>query len=118
VADVAKRLSRSPRTLERQVMQAGLPPIHRVLRLSRLLRAAYRLERPGANVKQIAAELGYPSPHALAQRLHRHTGLTLTELRSGGFGGLSAYVQARLLAARTGASNGARGRHRRRRDGK
>jgi len=118
VADVARCLSRSPRTVERQVKQAGLPPVRRVLRWSRLLRAAHRLEQPGANIKQIAAELGYPSPHALAQRLHRHTGLTLTELRSGGFAGLSAYVQARLAAARTVASNGERSRQRRRRDAK
>ena len=118
VGDVARRLSRSPRTVERQVTQAGLPPVHRVLRWSRLLRAAHRLERPGANIKQIAAELGYPSSHALAQRLHRHTGLTLTELRTGGFGGLSAYVQARLLAARTGAANGRKSKRRRGRDGK
>ena len=118
VADVARRLSRSPRTVERQVTQAGLPPVHRVLRWSRLLRAAHRLERPGANVKQVAAELGYPSSHALAQRLYRHTGLTLTELRTGGFGGLSAYVQARLLAARTGAANGGKSKRGLRRDGK
>jgi len=108
VADVARQLNRSPRTLERQAVRAGLPPPHRVLKWSRLLRAAYRLEQPGANVKRIAEELGYPSPHALAQRLRRHTGLTLTELRTGGFGELAAYVQARLLAAHTRARVGGR----------
>jgi AraC-like DNA-binding protein len=100
VGDVARRLNRSARTLERQVAQAGLPPAHSILGWCRLLRAAYRLDRPEATVKEVAAMLGYPSPHAFAQHLQRHATLTLAELRAVGFRGLAAHVQAELLTTR------------------
>lgn len=114
VTDMARRLNRSARTLERQVLEAGLPPARRILGWCRLLRAACRLEQPGAATKVVAADLGYSSPHALVQHLHRYAGLTITELRTaGGFTGLAACVQAELLARRAGARSrrsGARGR--------
>lgn len=100
VSDAARKLNRSVRTLERQIAQAGLPSAQRILGWCRLLRAAYRLERPEATVKIVAASLGYPSPHAFAQHLQRHATLTLAELRADGFRGLAAHVQAELLTTR------------------
>jgi AraC-like DNA-binding protein len=117
VTDVARALNRSERTLERQLVHAGLPPAHRVLGWCRLLRAAYRLDQQGATVKVVAAELGYPSAHAFAQHLHRHAGLTITDLRrSGGFRGLAACARSELVTThahsllRGGRGRGGRGR--------
>lgn len=100
VGDVARRLNRSVRTLERQVSQAGLPSAQRILGWCRLLRAAHRLDRPGSTVKAVAASLGYPSPHAFALHVRRHAALTLAELRADGFRGLAAHIQGELLTTR------------------
>lgn len=101
VADVARRLNKSPRALERQAARAGLPPVQRVAIACRLLRAVRRLERRDASVKMVASELGYPSAGALAQQLHRHTGLTMSSVRaSGGFPALVALVRSELVVAR------------------
>jgi AraC-like DNA-binding protein len=107
VEDVAHRVNKSPRALERQVSRAGLPPARRIISWCRLLRAMYRLEQAETNVKTVAEELGFRSAHAMVKHLHRHTGLTITGLRAvGGFTGLAAYIQAELLIMR------ARGRRR------
>ena len=101
VKDVARELNKSPRALERLVSRSGLPYVHRMVSLCRLLRAVYRLDQPEANVKTVASELGYSSPRSLAKQLHRHTGLTISGLRAGsGFARLAAFVQAELLSIR------------------
>jgi AraC-like DNA-binding protein len=98
VAEVAHRSNWSIRTLERQLAQVGLPPAQRILGWCRLLRAAYRLDRRRATVKVVAAELGYSSPHAFVQHLHRHAGLTSTDLRRrGGFAALAACARSELV---------------------
>ena len=101
VKDVARELNKSPRALERLVSRSGLPSVHRMVSLCRLLRAMYRLDQPEANVKTVASELGYSSPRSLAKQLHRHTGLTISGLRAGsGFARLAAFVQAELFSIR------------------
>lgn len=120
VEDVARALNKSPRALERLVSRSGLPSAHRVVSWCRLLRAAYRLDPPEANVKTVATGLGYPSPRSLAKHLHRQTGLTIRDLRAGSsFARLAAFVQAELFTIRAHGQipphGGPRGRPRRKR---
>src|SRR5690606_34858730 len=101
VAEVARRLNKSPRALERQAARAGLPPIRRVLAWCRLLRAMHRLDRREARAKTVASELGYPSASSLAQQFQRYTGLTMSSLRAGGgFPALVALVRTDIVIAR------------------
>ena len=100
VTEVARRLNKSLRALERKAARAGLPPVRRVVKWCRLLRAMYRLDRRGASVKTVASELGYPSASSLAQQLQRYTGLTMSSLRAGGgFPALMAIVRTELVIA-------------------
>ncbi len=100
VTEVARRLNKSPRALERQAAGAGLPPVRRVVAWCRLLRAMHRLDRREARVKTVASELGYPSASSLVQQLQRYTGLTMSSLRTGGgFRALMALVRTELVIA-------------------
>lgn len=119
VADVAHNLNRSTRVLARQLRRAGLPSVHRVVSWCRLLRAMYRMDQPGANVKTIAAELDYPSTHQMLQHLRRCTDLTVTGLRAGNrFKELTAWVQAELLGMRVHAEHREKGARATKRVGK
>lgn len=117
VADIARAVNKSSRALERLVSRSALPSTHRLVSICRLLRAAHRLEQPESNVKMIATTLGYSSPRALAKHLRRQTGLTVRDLRFGGFARLTALVHAELFAIRARgeapALEPARGRQRR-----
>lgn len=101
VREIARQLNRSPRTLRCQASRFGLPPVHRILLLCRLLRAMHRLDERG-DVKKIARELGYSSVHAMEIQLQRRTGLHLSDMRKGGrFAELASHIEAEVIGPRS-----------------
>lgn len=100
VRDIARQLNRSPRTLRWQASRSGLPSVHRLLLLCRLLRAMHRLDEHG-QIKNIVRELEYASAHAMEMQLQRRTGLHISEMREGGrFAELVSYIEAEDIASR------------------
>lgn len=82
VEDVAARLARSPRTLQRLARRyVGLPPAA-VVRRRRLQEAAERVRSdPGADLAGIAADLGYADHGHLTREFRRVLGTAPSEYR-------------------------------------
>ncbi|MEZ4457940.1 MAG: helix-turn-helix domain-containing protein [Gemmatimonadales bacterium] len=84
---VASSMGLSPRALSTQLRRAGLPPLGALVSWSRVLVAAYRLEKSTAPVGDVALSLGFPSGAALGRVLKRCTNESPVALREpGGFG--------------------------------
>lgn len=90
VAELARAVRCSPRTLRRTVRGAGLPSPEELLAWRRLLHAG-RLLDDGRSADSVARALDWSSGSALRKCLKRLTGLRPGELRrQGGFGALAA----------------------------
>jgi AraC-like DNA-binding protein len=97
--EVQRQLNKSPRTLRRELLANGLPPVFSILARCRLLRAAHRLDHPGIRVSAVARELGYAHPQALSEQFKVYTGLPITRLAHGRrFETLAMLVRAELSA--------------------
>ncbi|MGE0443539.1 MAG: helix-turn-helix domain-containing protein [Gemmatimonadales bacterium] len=84
---IASSMGLSPRALSTQLRRAGLPPLGALVSWSRVLVAAYRLEKSTAAVGDVALSLGFPSGAALGRVLKRCTNESPVALREpGGFG--------------------------------
>ena len=102
IRDVQLQLDKSPRTLSRELSNHGLPSLARVLALSRLLRATYRLDNRGIQVKTVASQLGYNEPSGLSHQFQWFTGLSISSLPVGRrFTTLASLVRAEIAATRS-----------------
>lgn len=102
VPELARAARCSPRTLNRALSGAGLPPAEELLAWRRLLHAA-RLLDDGRSADSVARTMDFSTGSALRKSLKRHTGLRPGELRrQGGFGALAA-----LFLRRCGGGAGA-----------
>ncbi|MGD2071724.1 MAG: AraC family transcriptional regulator [Gemmatimonadota bacterium] len=81
VSALARSLYLSRRALGRRFMQRGLPVPSHWLQMSRLLRAAIRLQSGEENVFVVAAGLGYPDGFALSNQMKRLIGVRPTRAR-------------------------------------
>jgi AraC-like DNA-binding protein len=100
VAQVARALGISRKTLVNRLGAAGMPTPSAIIGWCRLLQAAQLIEDPKRSVERIAHELDFPSGAALRNMLKRYTGLQPREVRENG--GLRCVLHAfqRALASR------------------
>lgn len=80
----AARVGVSQRTLLLRLGDAGLPPVHQLIRWLRLLHVAARLDMPKATVERVVETMRFPSSPALRHLLKRMTGLSPGQLRDAG----------------------------------
>jgi AraC-like DNA-binding protein len=90
VAQLARALGVTRKTVSRRFCRAGLGPPASALVWMRLLIAARLLQEPAFPVRRIAEELRYPSAVALRRTMKRHTRQRPGEVRARG--GLSAVL--------------------------
>lgn len=84
---IARSAGLSPRQLATELRRAGMPPLAALVTWSRLLTAAYRLERSTEPIGMIARSVGLASGSALGRLLKRHANETIGGVREpGGFG--------------------------------
>jgi AraC-like DNA-binding protein len=86
-ATIARAAGLSPRQLEARLREAGMPPLTALVTWSRVLTAAYRLERTTRPVAEVAGSVGLASSAALGRLLRRCANETTRGVRQpGGFG--------------------------------
>lgn len=83
-ARAAALYRRHPNTLREHLRTAGLPSVNKLVVWARLFRAAHLLEDQGRSVENVAGALAFVSSSGLRNQLRRYTGLTASELRTGG----------------------------------
>lgn len=81
VADLARHMYLSRRTLGRHFARAGLPVPSHWLQFGRLLRVALMLQRDSASVGRIALRANYPDGFTLSNQMKRLIGVRPTEVR-------------------------------------
>lgn len=88
------------KTIFRQLRAAGLPSLHNIIAIARLLHIAVRLDSTSAPIERIAVTLHFSSAYALRMLVKRATGRSASQLRS--YGAIS-FVQ-QVLAAKVASS--------------
>lgn len=84
---IARAAGLTPRQLAAELRRAGMPAVSSLVTWSRLLTAAYRLERSTESTVAIARSVGLPSGPALSRLLKRYANETVNGIREpGGFG--------------------------------
>jgi AraC-like DNA-binding protein len=87
VAEIAATAGLTARQLTAHLRRAGMPPMREIVRWSRVLTAAYRLEQTTEPLVVIAHSVGFVSASYLARLLKRYANETPDGLREpGGFG--------------------------------
>lgn len=81
VQALARSLYLSRRALGRRFLTRGLPVPSHWLQMSRLLRAAIRLQNSDDRLLVVASSLGYPDGFALSNQMKRLTGLRPSDAR-------------------------------------
>jgi len=90
----AARAGVSQRTLLVRMRDAGLPPVHQLIRWFRLLHVAARLDMPKATVERVVETMRFTSSATLRHLLKRVTGLSPGAQRdAGGFDYLLGLVE-------------------------
>jgi hypothetical protein len=96
---VAGACQMSTRTVERQLLEAGLPPMKRLIALSVCLHALWRYDVLGWPAKRVAGASRIVSADKLQLYLKRHTGNTLSGWRAlGGFDALFSQYEASVAS--------------------
>jgi AraC-like DNA-binding protein len=106
VTDLASACGLSGRSLHRRLAAGGFPSARALLAHVLILRTLWLVEREDAPLKRIAPQLGFHSPDALSNFVHRCTGHSVRALDShGGFDTLLADLTTRIGSARSGSKS-------------
>ena len=98
VATIAKWCGLSRRTLDRSLLQAGMPKAANILGGCTALHVAWWLDVQGWSTKHVATEMRFSYPSGVTRVLQRHFGCSVRTLAAaGGFQGLLARFELMLL---------------------
>lgn len=81
ITALAKNLYMSRRALGRRLLKQGLPVPSHWLQISRILRAAIKLQNSDASLFRVASSLGYPDGFSLSNQMSRLLGIRPLEAR-------------------------------------
>jgi len=101
---VARAMGLSTRQLSAELKRGGIPPVSVLVRWSRLLTAAYRLERSTEPTTAVARSVGFPTTAALGRLFRNHANETVRGVREpGGFGWVLRCFERALAKSNQGA---------------
>ena len=81
IRQLAGRLHLHPTTFMSRFTRLGLPTPKRYLAYARLVRAASRLENPGASITQVAFQLDFSSPQSFSRHVQSVLGMSAATFR-------------------------------------
>ena len=81
IRQLAGRLQLHPTTFMSRFTRLGLPTPKRYLAYARLVRAASRLENPGASITQVAFQLDFSSPQSFSRHVQSVLGISAATFR-------------------------------------
>ncbi|MEZ4585993.1 MAG: AraC family transcriptional regulator [Gemmatimonadales bacterium] len=104
---VARAMGLTARQLAAELKRGGMPPVSVLVRWSRLLTAAYRLERSTEPIAAVARSVGFPTTAALGRLFRIHANETVRGVREpGGFGWVLRCFERALAKSNQGKRGG------------